>query len=73
MKLPLMMCYAWRGGDGSKTSNGRLIVLASTEPHAVWLMLVISHLGLTQTVNLKVSRNINKSQGLGNASIASPF
>jgi len=39
------------------SSNGRLMALASTEPHAVWLMLMIPHLGLTQTMELKVLRN----------------
>jgi len=38
-------------------SNGRLMALASTEPHAVWLKLMIPHLGLTQTMELKVLRN----------------
>jgi len=38
-------------------SNGRLMALASTEPHAVWLRLMIPHLGLTQAIELKVSRN----------------
>jgi len=28
-------------------SNGRLMALGSTEPHAVWLKLMIIHLGLT--------------------------
>jgi len=28
-------------------SNGRLMVLASTKPHEVWLRLMISHLKLT--------------------------
>jgi len=48
------------GGADSKTSNGRLMALDSTEPHAVWLKLMIPHLGLTQIMDLKyveVTRN----------------
>jgi len=47
MKLLLMMRNAWREELTAKTSNGRLMALASTEPHAVWLKLRIPHLGLT--------------------------
>jgi len=42
---------------GLRYSNGRLVALASTELHAVWLKLMIPHLGLTQTMELKVLRN----------------
>jgi len=58
MKLLMMMCNAWRGGVDSKTSNGRLMALASTEP--VWLRLMIPRLGLIQTMDrkyVKVTRN----------------
>ena len=34
-------------------SNGSPMALGSTEPHAVWLKLMIPHLGLTQTIELK--------------------
>ena len=34
-------------------SNGSPMALGSTEPHAVWLKLMIPHLGLTQTMELK--------------------
>jgi len=39
------------------TKHGSPMALASTEPHAVWLKLMIPHLGLTQTMELRVSRN----------------
>jgi len=39
-------------------SNGSPMALGSTEPHAVWLKLMIPHLGLTQTMKLRISRNI---------------
>jgi len=39
------------------SSNGSPMALGSTEPHAVWLKLMIPHLGLTQTMQLKVLRN----------------
>mgnify|MGYP001772502846 CR=1 FL=1 len=42
---------------GLKYSNGRLMALASTEPHAVWLRLMIPHLGLTLPMEFKVLRN----------------
>jgi len=43
-----------RGGEElTVNSNGRLMALASTEPHAVWLKLMIPHLGLTQIMDLK--------------------
>jgi len=35
------------------SSNGSPMALGSTEPHAVWLKLMIPHLGLTQTMELK--------------------
>jgi len=38
-------------------SNGSPMALGSTEPHAVWLKLMIPHLGLTQTMDLKVSKS----------------
>jgi len=34
-------------------SNGSPMALGSTEPHAVWLKLMIQHLGLTQTMELR--------------------
>jgi len=39
------------------SSNGSPMALGSTEPHAMWLKLMIPHLGLTQTMQLKVLRN----------------
>jgi len=39
------------------SSNGSPMALGSTEPHAVWLKLMIPHLGLTQTMELRISRN----------------
>jgi len=33
------------------------MALGSTESHAVWLKLMIPHLGLTQAMDLKVIRN----------------
>jgi len=42
---------------GLKYSIGRLMALASIEPHAVWLKLMIPHLGLTQAMKLRISRN----------------
>jgi len=38
-------------------SNGSPMALGSTESHAVWLKLMIPHLGLTQTMELRVPRN----------------
>ena len=38
-------------------SNGSPMALGSTEPHAVWLKLMIPYLGLTQTMELRVLRN----------------
>jgi len=38
-------------------SNGSPMALGSTEPHAVWLKLMIPHLGLTLPMELKVLRN----------------
>jgi len=38
-------------------SNGSPMALGSTEPHAVWLKLMIPHLGLTRTMELRISRN----------------
>ena len=32
MKFLLMICYAWRGELAAKSTNGRLMALASTEP-----------------------------------------
>jgi len=55
-----MIRHAWREELTAKTSNGRLMALVSTEPHAVWLRLMIPHQGLTQTVDRKygeVTRN----------------
>jgi len=34
-------------------SNGSPMALGSTEPHAVWLKLMIPHLGLTQAIELR--------------------
>jgi len=42
---------------GLKYSNGSPMALGSTEPHAVWLKLMIPHLGLTLLTELKVLRN----------------
>jgi len=42
------------GGVDSKTSNGRLMALASTGLRVAWLMLMILRLELTQTMDLKV-------------------
>jgi len=70
MKLPLMMRYAWRGELTVKTTNGRPMALASTELHAVWLKLMIPHLGLTQTTDRKygeVTRNDIAWETLDNA------
>jgi len=39
------------------SSNGSPMALGSTEPHAVWLKLMIPHLGLTLPMELKVLRN----------------
>jgi len=58
MKLLLMMRNAWREELTAKTSNGRLMALASTGLHAVWLKLMIPYLGLTQAMDRKVSRSI---------------
>ena len=49
MMLPLMMRYAWREELIAKTSNGRLMALASTGLHAVCLRMMIPHLGLTRS------------------------
>ena len=38
-------------------SNGSPMALGSTEPHAVWLKLMIPHLGLTLPMELKVLKN----------------
>ena len=60
MKLLMMMRYAWRRELTVKTSNGSPMALASTEPHAVWLKLMIPHLELTQTMDRKyreITRN----------------
>jgi len=42
------------------SSNGSPMALGSTEPHAVWLKLMISHLGLTLLMKLKVLKNSEK-------------
>ena len=55
MVSPMMMRNAWMGRWTNP--NGRLMALGSTESHAVWLKLMIPHLGLTQTVELRVSKN----------------
>jgi len=57
MKLPLMMRNVLRGGVNSKISNGSPMALASTEPHAVGLKLMIPHLGLTQAMDREITRN----------------
>jgi len=59
-ETPLDDAQCVEGGVDRKISNGRLMALASTEPHAVWLMLMISHLGLTLFMELKVLKNNEK-------------
>jgi len=60
MKLLMMMRNAWREELTAKAQHGSPMALGSTEPHAVWLKLMIPHLGLTQTTDrkyVKVTRN----------------
>jgi len=52
MKLPLIM-----RGERVDSQNGRLMALGSTKPHAVWLRLMIPHLGLTLPMKLRILRN----------------
>jgi len=42
---------------GLRSSNGSPMALGSTEPHAVWLRLMIPYLGLTLPIKFKVIRN----------------
>jgi len=44
-------------------SNGSPMALGSTEPHAVWLKLMIPHLGLTLPMKLNVLKNNEKYHG----------
>jgi len=53
MKLLMMMRNAWREELTAEASDGRLMALASTEPHVAWLKLMIPHLGLNQTTDRK--------------------
>ena len=60
MKLSLMMRSTWREELTAEASNGRLMALASTEPHTVWLKPMILRLESTLTVDRKygeVTRN----------------
>jgi len=45
------------------TKHGSPMALGSTEPHAVWLKLMILHLGLTLLMKLKVLKNNEKYHG----------
>jgi len=39
-------------------SDGRGLAFPSTEPHRVWAKLVSPHRGLTQTTEIRISKNI---------------
>jgi len=62
MKLLLMICNVWR--EELTNSNGRLMASASTEPHVVWLKLMIPCQRLTQAMPFLI---ISQFHGLGNA------